>query len=517
MKIFIQIIILSIIWVGSNSAQKIDQQFFNQADAFFSKQVQNGLLNYGALKNNQDLNQLISLIENADLSEVNDATKKAFYINAYNLHVIHAAAIAYPLNSVMDINGFFESKKIKVAGESLTLNNLEKNQLLKVYEDARLHFVLVCGAVDCPPITNFVYRPALLEKQLAQQTKIALNNPNFLKVENDKTALSQIFNWYAKDFGSSKSAIITFINKYRTTPISIDSKISYYPYNWDLNDAANASSEIKTNATGDNNAARYIVSSTIPKGSSELKIFNNLYSQQTGNAEQLTDRSTFFTSSLSYLYGLNNRFNIGLNTRYRRVRNSSLPDSPFAVLGSSPALSSRQGVTALGPQIRYAPVEKWTNFSIQSSLVFPIGQDLSGSDTQPYIDWNGATWNTQLFNDFSIGSQFSLFTELDFLWEDIGGVAGGHANRVSTPATLIFSYNPVPKATLYVISGFSPYWQSTFDYFVQAGLGTKYQFSPNFELEFLVTSFSNKFIKQSNGQAATYNIGLRYNIQKRIK
>lgn len=517
MKHLFQLIIISIFSIASISGQEIDQAFFDQAHSFFSKEVSNGLLDYAELKNNKSLKSLISHIENADLSTADMDTKKAFYINAYNLHVISAAAKAFPINSVMDLNGFFDNRKITIAGEHMTLNALEKNQLLKVYNDARLHFVLVCGAIGCPPITNFAYRPSLVEKQLEQQTKIALNNPKFLKISADKTELSQIFNWYANDFGSNKAAIIEFINAYRTNAISNDSKISYYPYNWDLNDASNSSSEIIPNVSGANNASRYIVSSTIPKGSSEVKIFNNLYSQQTGNAEQLTDRSTFFTTSVSYLYGLNNRFNIGLNTRYRRVRNSSLPDSPFAVLGSSESSSARQGLTALGPQIRYAPVEKWTNFSIQSSFVFPIGQDLAGNDAQPYIDWNGATWNTQFFNDFSIGRQFSLFTEIDLLWEDIGGVEGGHANRVSTPATLILSYNPTPKATIYTIGGFSPYWQSTFDYFIQGGVGAKYQFNPNFELELLVTEFSNKFLKQSGGQAATYNVGLRYNIQKRTK
>lgn len=517
MKHLFQIIITSLIWTASISAQNIDKTFFDQAHSFFSKHVTIGLLDYTELKNNQRLESLISAIENANLIAADMDTKKAFYINAYNLHVINAAANAFPLNSVMDLTGFFDSRKITVAGERMTLNNLEKNLLLKVYKDARLHFVLVCGAIGCPPITNFAYRPDLVEMQLEKQTKIALNNPMFLKISSDKTELSQIFNWYANDFGSNKSAIIEFINAYRTSPISNSAKISYYPYNWDLNDARNRSSEIIPNASGANNASRYIVSSTIPKGSSEVKIFNNLYSQQTGDAEQLTDRSTFFTTSVSYLYGLNNRFNIGLNTRYRRVRNSALPDSPFAVLGSTEASSSRQGITALGPQIRYAPVEKWTNFSIQSSFVFPIGQDLAGNDSQAYIDWNGATWNTQFFNDFSIGRQFSLFTEIDVLWEDIGGVDGGHANRVSTPATLILSYNPTSKATVYAIGGFSPYWQSTFDYFIQGGVGAKYQFNPNFELELLLTEFSNKFLKQSGGQAATYNIGLRYNIQKRTK
>jgi len=255
-----------------------------------------------------------------------------------------------------------------------------------------------------------------------------------------------------------------------------------------------------------------VVSSTIPKGSVEVKIFNNLYSQRTGNGESLTDRSTFFTTSISYLYGLNRRFNVGISTRYRRVRNDQLPISAFAVLGSSEAGSDRTGITAFGPQIRYAPVDAWSNFSIQSAFFFSPGENLTGSATEPFIDWDGATWNTQLFNDFSIGTSFSLFTELDFLIEDIGSSADGHINRFSTPVTLIFSYNPDPKTTLYTIGSYSPFWQDNFDYFWQVGAGAKYQFTPNLELELLVTDFTNQFLTDTGGQAATFNLGFRFNI-----
>lgn len=258
---------------------------------------------------------------------------------------------------------------------------------------------------------------------------------------------------------------------------------------------------------------RYIVSSTVPRGSTEVRFFNNLYSEKKGNTGELTDRSSFFTTSLNVLYGLNDRLNIGFATRFRRVRNHSLPSSAFDVFGSDENGSSRSGVTAFGPHIRFAPVPKWENFSIQSTFVFAIGNDLSGRTTQqPYIDWSGATWHTQIFNDFPIGSYFSLFTEIDLLIEDIGLLGNGNSNRVSTPATLILSYNPNWKSTIYALSGFSPTLAADFDYFTQIGLGTKYQFTPNFELELLYTKFSNEFLAQIGGQAATYNLGIRFNI-----
>ena len=499
-----------------NAQQKLTNSFFDEVDVFVKKYVTDGKINYDAIhKNSSVLNGLIEKVATTSLSGADDNSKQAFYINAYNLLVIKGVIDNYPLESVLDVPGFFDQKKKTVAGEKLTLNQLEKTNLLKQYKDSRYHFVLVCGAIDCPPITNFAYRPEKLEQQLESQTKKALNDPNFIKVNstNKKASISQIFEWYTNDFGGSKKSAIEFINKYRNNDIPSDFSIDFYNYNWSLN-----VTELKTGAaispqttTGDNNASRYVVSASIPKGTTETKIFNNLYTQQSGSNGERTDRSTFFTTIFSFVYGVNNRFNAGFDLRYRRVRNESLPSSALNVFSGDGGGSNRTGVTTIGPKIRWAPFNNLPNFSVQSAFWFPVGSDLEGTSNLPFIDWNNSTWWTQFFNDISIGSNFSLFTEVDFLWEDIGNKDNGAFNRVSTPVTLIFSYFPNPKTTIYALSGYSPYWQQDFDYFAQGGLGAKYQFTRNFEVELLYTAFTNEFLQSVNGTAATYNIGIRIN------
>ena len=260
MKNLFSILITFLFLSSSAVAQTIDQKFFNDADAFFAAQVENSLVKYKGLKNNTQLAALIQTIENADLSGVSDATKKAFYINAYNLHVINEATKLYPTNSVQAGGGFFDRTKVKTAGQISTLNNLEKDQLLKPYNDGRLHFVLVCGALDCPPITDFAYLPAKLDQQLDQQTKLALDDPNFLKVDRNNLELSQIFKWYPEDFGGSKKNIISFINKHRTNTVPSTAKVAYYDYDWTLNDAltSTGSASVGGSSGGGNNSTRYL-------------------------------------------------------------------------------------------------------------------------------------------------------------------------------------------------------------------------------------------------------------------
>lgn len=255
---------------------------------------------------------------------------------------------------------------------------------------------------------------------------------------------------------------------------------------------------------------RYIVSSTIPKGGVELKLFNNMYTQQTGGTSgDLTDRSTFFTSNLSALYGLNNRINVGLDIKYRRVLYANASDAPFAVFGGLAAPSGRRAFTGIGPKVRVAPFTSLPNFSVQSTLWLAPGSDQEGNAQESYIDWNKAIWWTQFFNDFSLNDQMAIFAEVDFLWEDIGGEETDF-NRVSTPVTAIFSYFPVENLTLYGMAGYSPYWQKDYDYFYQGGVGVKYQLHPDFEIEMLYTLFSNSYLEFVEGKATTFNVGFRY-------
>ena len=502
------ILLILLFFNGLTGQNTVLNKFLDDTDVLLKTHVQEGRIAYQDIAKNPLFEQLVNTVGKINLEELDPNEQQAFLINAYNLLVIKGVLENYPVESVLNVNGFFDRKKFQVAGESLTLNQLEKDRLLKEFEDARFHFVLVCGAVGCPPITKFAYRPELLEQQLHQQTTAALNDPQFIRVNNEHGSVefSQIFDWYIQDFGGSKTKALEFINQYRETLIPADYSISFYSYGWDLNETDTRSGAIEG---GDNNANRYVVSKAIGTGQVELKVFNNLYTQQTGSPEQLTDRATFFTTSLSALYGVTDRFNAGFDLRYRRVAYGDADSSPLRVLGSADGITTRQGVTSVGPKIRWAPLRSLPNFSVESAFWLPVGSDLEGNNEEPYIDWDGASWLTQFFNDFDIGSNFSLFTELDVFWEDIGG-AEDDLNRFSTPATVIFSYFPGPRTTLYALGNYSPYWQTDFDYFAQAGIGAKYQVTPNFEVELLATSFTNEFLQSINGNAATFNIGFRY-------
>ena len=78
--------------------------------------------------------------------------------------------------------------------------------------------------------------PATLDAQLDSRTRAAMNDPYFIRFkEGDQRAeVSQIFNWYAIDFGGPES-VLEYINQFRTLPIPPATQIDFYEYDWKLN------------------------------------------------------------------------------------------------------------------------------------------------------------------------------------------------------------------------------------------------------------------------------------------
>ncbi|MDY8134775.1 DUF547 domain-containing protein [Aquimarina sp. 2201CG5-10] len=210
--------------------------FFAKADTFFKTYVSKGRVDYKSLKNDpSSLNELLDIASKISVSKSKPKTYQAFYINAYNLAVIKGIINKYPTKSPLNIKGFFDKKTYSLGGKTTTLNDLENKILRKNYpNEARFHFVLVCAGLGCPPIIPEAYKPSKLEAQLQRQAVKALNNPGFIKVKGNKVQLSQIFEWYKEDF-TRKGSEIEYINQFRKEKLPSKAKISYYPYDWSLN------------------------------------------------------------------------------------------------------------------------------------------------------------------------------------------------------------------------------------------------------------------------------------------
>ena len=202
------------------NAQTLDS-FFSNTTTFLNKNVFEGKVDYLAVqKEIEELDKLIDLSNNINLSNMSDNEFKSFWINIYNLLVIKGITNNLKINSPLDIDGFFDKILYEVGGKNITLNDIENELLRKKFNDPRLHFVLVCGAMGCPVIINEAYLPATIDEQLESQTKLAINDADFIKIyrKKKKVLVSEIFKWYKEDF-TINGTEIDFINTYLNNPI----------------------------------------------------------------------------------------------------------------------------------------------------------------------------------------------------------------------------------------------------------------------------------------------------------
>jgi len=141
------------------------------------------------------LNEVISEISNYELSQSTRQDQIAFYINAYNLMVIHSVVKFYPIQSPMDVKGFFTDYQYRVAGELLTLNQIEFEKLFGQFHDVRYHFILNCAAKSCPTLYAEAIRSENLEAQLVFSLLTVIDRDDYVQINhrNKQVELSKIF------------------------------------------------------------------------------------------------------------------------------------------------------------------------------------------------------------------------------------------------------------------------------------------------------------------------------------
>ena len=172
-----------------------------------------GLVDYASLKNDRE--KLDGYLNSLTVAKVNampnDAEKLAFWINGYNAFVLASVLdeVKGKVKSVHDIDKFFfQEKKHQIAGEELTLNEIEKRG--RDLGDPRIHFAVNCASVSCPKLRRTAYDGASLDRTLSKAAIDFLGDQGRgmqFDLTKNEISLSPIFKWYAGDFTKSDATI----------------------------------------------------------------------------------------------------------------------------------------------------------------------------------------------------------------------------------------------------------------------------------------------------------------------
>ena len=145
-----------------------------------------------------------------------------------------------------DIEKPWDTDICDLGGEKVSLNFIE-HQLLRpqeLFDDPRMHFAINCAAIGCPLLRPEAYTGERVKDQLADSTRLSLQNERYLKVEGDRVLLTKVTSWFEGDFVAKAGSLAKFAAPYapeaarKILEEKGDAAISHLEYDWDLNDVA---------------------------------------------------------------------------------------------------------------------------------------------------------------------------------------------------------------------------------------------------------------------------------------
>lgn len=239
------------------------------------------------------------------------------------------------------------------------------------------------------------------------------------------------------------------------------------------------------------------------------------------NAFVLKDKlkTIYNTTSATFIYGINSRFNLGIRPRLRKVYRSTHPNvSEFFQASSyfdSDISFSRLALSGMEFIVRHPIKLNNINFTLQHQLGLPLGQNLEGSSSEAYIDWDGWSMHSQIFYSY-YKDPFQIFIEAGIRADNLtsGTLLGlsTYFTYASIPISALPGFSIDSRNHIYLLTQYTPRWalqnqaDSYYDPYANLGLGYKLFFLKNYEIEFIATRFfSNAMVNSSY----TFNLGLR--------
>ncbi|MFN8359030.1 MAG: DUF547 domain-containing protein [Candidatus Kapaibacterium sp.] len=212
-------------------------------DSLLQKNVAGGKVYYNGFRNMM-FEEFIYSLYSIHPDEFTKNDQLAFWLNAYNAFVIHSVKNYGELSSPKQKVGFFDFDKFEVAGMTLTLNQIENDMIRPLFNTYLVHFGLVCAANDCPNLPSKAYCGATVRQQLEQNARDFIRSPKGAQLDRAGKTLriSQIFNWYKRDFEMGGKKLVDIIALYASPEDAdfikknkADITIEFMEYDWKVN------------------------------------------------------------------------------------------------------------------------------------------------------------------------------------------------------------------------------------------------------------------------------------------
>jgi hypothetical protein len=236
-------------------------------DELLDTNVRDGWVYYRALRLERGrLDSYVNSLAAVSLDGLRREDQIALWLNAYNAIVLQTIVEHYPIaqrtrdyppHSVRQVPGAFERLPHRVAGKTVTLDQIEQT-ILPPFNDARVFLALGRGAVGSPRLRSEAFTGADLDRQLSEAASECAARPECVQIHQAENVMkvSSVFSWRRAEFSATyadkapkpfaerspiERAVLALVYpRFLTTERDfIDRnmfKVEYLPFDWSLND-----------------------------------------------------------------------------------------------------------------------------------------------------------------------------------------------------------------------------------------------------------------------------------------
>lgn len=207
-------LLLAAVGIAPVSGQASRDALHRPFDELLDLYVRDGLVYYNALRSDRSrLDAYIASLDGPRAAGVDSWPQEdqiAFWLNAYNAWVLRAVidhypirgrAANYPPGSIRQIPGVFDRTKRRIAGRSLTLDEIETT-VLPAFRDPRLYLALGRGALGSGRLRSEAYLGSRLGAQLDAVAREFVTNGHLFRIDETANVIhvTPIVSWREQDF-----------------------------------------------------------------------------------------------------------------------------------------------------------------------------------------------------------------------------------------------------------------------------------------------------------------------------
>ena len=198
-------------------------------------------------KHRKQLDRYIKTNTALDPRDYSRAEQKAYWLNLYNALTLELILDNYPVDSIdnipgprgSDMKGPWDKKIASVAGQKISLNDIEHRILRPLWQDHKVHFGLACGGLGCPNLQPLAFTSANSRALLKKSGHEFVEHPRGVQLENGELHVSKLFEWYKADFAKDDKKLLKVFARYASDRdalylLGFNGKIDY-THDWRIN------------------------------------------------------------------------------------------------------------------------------------------------------------------------------------------------------------------------------------------------------------------------------------------